>query len=369
MIEELQIQRFGCIKSLSVKFTGLHCLIGPNDAGKSTVLRAVRVLSALMGFEDTNPNARSKALEDFEAMQNKGLDPPTITAMTPGNIFSRLSGDADHLMSTLRTPEIPGWGVAPKNEVPLQHLGLSGAELKKEAAQRKARAAAFKKLKKSMGSATLIRLNPDMLQQPSRLIEEGASVALDGSGGAGIAGVYDSIISRDIEGALSIQRRVQELFPAVKKVQLKNTSDTKKTLEVELRDGQRVPASHMSTGLLYYLVFAALEHLDRASILLVEEPENGLHPARIREVVSLLRELSKETQVIIATHSPLVINELEPEEITIITRDAEAGTMATPLTETPNFNERAEVYALGELWVSYADGDQEAQLTPKTAKK
>ena len=67
----------------------------------------------------------------------------------------------------------------------------------------------------------------------------------------------------------------------------------------------------MSEGLLYYLAFAALPHLEPVSLILIEEPENGLHPARIAEVMRILREISKTTQVLIATHSPLVVNELQ----------------------------------------------------------
>jgi hypothetical protein len=97
-------------------------------------------------------------------------------------------------------------------------------------------------------------------------------------------------------------------------------------------------------------------------LLLVEEPENGLHPARIGEVVQIFRELSKTTQVLIATHNPLVVNELRPEEVSVVTRTPHEGTKVTPISNTPNFKERSEIYALGELWVSYADGKTEAPL-------
>jgi hypothetical protein len=73
-----------------------------------------------------------------------------------------------------------------------------------------------------------------------------------------------------------------------------------------------------------------------------------------------------------ATHSPLIINELKPEEVTIVTRTPEAGTICTPMTATKNFAERSKIYALGELWLSYADGDLERELvgtgTPSATK-
>ncbi|EYE99981.1 Hypothetical protein CAP_1862 [Chondromyces apiculatus DSM 436] len=111
-----------------------------------------------------------------------------------------------------------------------------------------------------------------------------------------------------------------------------------------------------------YLAFAAIPYLEPASMLLIEEPENGLHPARIAEVMRVLREVSKTTQVLIATHSPLVVNEMQPEEVTVITRTPETGTRATLIKDTPNFAKRSSVYALGELWLSYANGVDEAPL-------
>ena len=66
--------------------------------------------------------------------------------------------------------------------------------------------------------------------------------------------------------------------------------------------------------------------------------------------------------MIIATHHPLVINELQPDEVTLITRTSERGTIATPLWKTKNFEQRSKVYALGELWLNYADGDFESDL-------
>jgi hypothetical protein len=42
--------------------------------------------------------------------------------------------------------------------------------------------------------------------------------------------------------------------------------------------------------------------------------------------------------------------------------NAEAGTHLSPIKETPHFEERSKVYALGELWLSYADGKSEAPL-------
>jgi len=86
-----------------------------------------------------------------------------------------------------------------------------------------------------------------------------------------------------------------------------------------------------------------LGFLAPAPLLLVEAPESGMHPARVRGLVAALRELhaSAGTQVVVATHSPLVIDEMRPEEVTVVTQpNYERGTVATH-----EFLERARVAA------------------------
>jgi predicted ATPase len=50
----------------------------------------------------------------------------------------------------------------------------------------------------------------------------------------------------------------------------------------------------MSEGLLYYLAFAILAELQRPAVYLVEEPENGLHPSRIADIVRMLRAVAED---------------------------------------------------------------------------
>lgn len=97
-------------------------------------------------------------------------------------------------------------------------------------------------------------------------------------------------------------------------------------------------------------------------MFLIEEPETGLHPARIAEVVRVLRDISQRSQVVLATHSPLVVNELEGAEVSVVTRTVERGTETVLLRDTPNYAKRREVYANGELWLACCDGQAEEAL-------
>ena len=133
---------------------------------------------------------------------------------------------------------------------------------------------------------------------------------------------------------------------------------------VELVDGPLVAARAMSEGLLYYLAFSALRDFGGSRIFWVEEAENGLHPARFAGVMRVLRDVPKTSPVIIATHRPLVIDELASDEVTVPTHDA-TGTHAERIQDTPNFEERSQVYALGELWAELREWYRRSAATER----
>lgn len=337
MIREFRIQGYGCIQDATLKLTPLHAVVGPNDSGKSTLLRA------LAGFVN--------AVGDGAV-----LPAPPPCASCPNTTIMAQFDEAPQItegkVEVSYERDVNRW----KDQV---HIGNLGGPNLPFASRTVA----------SIGRAQIIRLDADDLKQQSGILKE-AQVALFPEGrGFGLAGVYDAILGRGDDTFPRIAEAVRRHFRTVANVRLYGVSNSTKAIGVKLTDGTLVEADQMSEGLLYYLAFAAMREVNNAKLLLIEEPENGLHPARIAEVVRMLRELSEQgTQIVIATHSPLVLNELRSDEVSVVTRTAEAGTKVTPIADTPNFAERAAVYALGELWLSYANGIDEAPLLEGKAR-
>ena len=118
-------------------------------------------------------------------------------------------------------------------------------------------------------------------------------------------------------------------------------------------DGTLLPASEVSQGLLLYLGFLCLIHREDApSILLLEEPENGLHPLRLQEVAKLLRGLTANgVQIVMTTHSPDLLNACTPDEVIILRRpEPSSGTEVHRLPK--DFEKRAMRSTIGEIWAS-----------------
>jgi predicted ATPase len=366
VITTFRAKNYGCLVDVTAHVMPLHAFIGPNDSGKSTLLHGMRTV---VQFASSN-------LGRNQQHEWKPFDP--FLPLSP----LRANGAPVTLETMLAVAVDGGWYV---NRAASQnwdeHLGTASAEgpyISSQVRYEYQKSAVLppdgpvtpltEAVSRQLRAARLTRFDPDALRASSGLIPETERVDFLDERGRGLAGVYFALRNRNDDTFATIVGDVRKHFPTIKGLRVKAVTNAEVALEAELTSGARVEAARMSEGLLYYLAFAALRHIDPVSLLLVEEPENGLHPARIAEVVKILRAIVEETgtQVIMATHSPLVVNELRPEEVSVVTRSDATGTKVTRIHETPDFAERAKVYALGELWIAYANGDDERPLLTGT---
>ncbi len=127
------------------------------------------------------------------------------------------------------------------------------------------------------------------------------------------------------------------------------------------RDGVEVPAALASGGILVTLAFLTLIHLQEPrKLLLIEEPENALHPGRLKEIIPLLRRAltSRDNcQVILTTHSPLLLDYVDPTEVRVFLRNERDDVQVYNVGDVPDIRDRLKYLMLGEL--VYNEGEQE----------
>jgi len=114
---------------------------------------------------------------------------------------------------------------------------------------------------------------------------------------------------------------------------------------------QPIPATRLSDGTLRYLcLLTVLCHPAPPPLVCIEEPELGLHPDILPTVAELLIEASQRTQLVVTTHSDVLVSALThiPESILVCERTAD-GTQLRRLT-TEQLKPWLEKYTLGELW-------------------
>lgn len=102
--------------------------------------------------------------------------------------------------------------------------------------------------------------------------------------------------------------------------------DRHRYLVIEYSNGARVPSWLASDGTLRLLALTILAYLPNLEgTFLIEEPENGIHPRAIETVLQSLSSMY-DSQVLLATHSPVALNMLGPEQILCFAKDAEGAT-------------------------------------------
>jgi predicted ATPase len=104
-----------------------------------------------------------------------------------------------------------------------------------------------------------------------------------------------------------------------------------------------IPASRLSDGTLRYLCLLA--------IICIEEPELGLHPDIIPKIADLIKEASHHTQLIVTTHSDILVDCMSDTPEAVVVFDKHDGqTEAKRLTATKELQVWLQKYRLGELW-------------------
>ena len=118
------------------------------------------------------------------------------------------------------------------------------------------------------------------------------------------------------------------------------------------RNSDRVfSVAQASDGMLRAIALVTLllqPHEDLPDVLILDEPELGLHPYAINVIGDLIRSVAQTVQVIVATQSTLLIDCFEPHEIVVVERDGRASSFKR-LEEEP-LTEWLKEYSISELW-------------------
>jgi predicted ATPase len=173
-------------------------------------------------------------------------------------------------------------------------------------------------VRKEFLSWRLLHLNPVEMREPSPIL---------GPDKVNEDGKYLPSMLRRLEleepGTLKdISRSIQNILPNILSIRIDEDKARQQfVLYAKSTDGREFSSRVLSEGTLRIMLLCALKYDERHSgLLCFEEPENGIHPFRMKNMMRLLKELStrfdseEETdlplrQIMINTHSPLLVKE------------------------------------------------------------
>ncbi|MDX2014629.1 MAG: AAA family ATPase [Myxococcaceae bacterium] len=301
LIRRLNVQHFRSIRQLQLTLEPLTALVGPNGCGKSTILAALDPTTGL-----------------YPAWRHQDL-PIQIERLAEG-------GKGAISVRTQRDPMTRQQG----------HLRLVVQPLRLELSAMRA----------------------------GGLVERAELLSPTGSTLTNLVGT----LSRVQQAALATElaRRV----PGIKDVDLVPTSAGFQRLRFhDAWSATEYTPDEVSDGTMLMLAYLALRfQKHRPDVITVEEPERGLHPYLLGELVKFLRELAtgpEPMQVVLATHSPELLEHLKPEEVRFLSRDPQDGNVTVRAIDTsesdwPRYFREYEDQ-LGSAWLSGSLGG-----TPQT---
>ena len=154
----------------------------------------------------------------------------------------------------------------------------------------------------------------------------------------------------------TIMEYMAEAFPAFGGIVLEQTGPSSVYASFQEKGrSEAIFASGISDGVIQMLLLllALFSEKDREAVLLFDEPEVSLHPWAISVLARAINRASSQwgKQVFIATHSPVLISQFEPEDI-LVARVERGGARFDRLSQIEEVKDLLEEYAPGSLYMS-----------------
>ena len=397
-LSRFRVQNYKCLADVDIPLTPFHVIIGENDSGKTSLLEAIGKLyreagnDGLTGRSDSHHYIKPKAgVSD----PNAGDSHPSIDVLHGADHRFTHATWSERRNPKNRVEVIVREAFASRGAQEDSHEATvncsCGGEYSSDETQdlagllRKAQkepepfGSVFRTVYALLGNVPIYSFDPQTLRVPCAF-DTKRRFRIDADG-FGLATFLDDILSRNPKQFIRISEDFCTRFPQFESVSLE-TADGQvrvdqggqmigsfpggfgpgRAIFFDTSKGLRIPASQVSDGVMLFLGLLALAHVpDPPRLLLMEEPENGVYPKRLREMIQLMRSLVEREgndgpafpQIILTTHSPYVLTDFTPEEVTLLSRypdDPGKGVRARPLSKAKNLESYGKEFYLGELW-------------------
>jgi predicted ATPase len=171
-------------------------------------------------------------------------------------------------------------------------------------------------LARTLGNTRLYKLNPLECRRPGVMTP---NPDLDRYGN-NLPGLVAYMQRNHHKAWAATLQAMRDIVPGLEDIRIAFTQDRRLALQfVEKGVGRPWTSEEVSDGTIQSLALFAVLHDPRISLVLIEEPENSVHPWIVRAFVDACRA-AKDKQIIITSHSPALIGYLKPDEVTVVWR-------------------------------------------------
>ncbi|MCF4150899.1 AAA family ATPase [Dethiosulfovibrio sp. F2B] len=365
MIKSISIKKFKSLVDMELELSDFTCLIGLNGSGKSTVLQAIDFIGQMMrgklsdwarsrrwNWKDIPSRLGQRALARVISFKVTAEVEAGITIVWDcqfncAETFLRCtkesvkSDSGDVFMEVKDGHYRIGSGSLRRIEFDYQGSILS--QLKDSSLDEQPELLELKRLIGSIKSMDL--LSPPQMRERARSVEE------VGPGGEGLSAFIDGMIEKERRELVDALR---EIYPHLMDIETKSLRSGWKELKFKERYEEELvtEAHHMNDGTLRLAtIFALLARGDR--ILLFDEIENGINPEVMERLVQ--RMVESHRQVIVTTHSPMILNYLSDEvaerSVILLYKNRDGHTKSTRFFDLPDVKKKLTLLGPGEVFL------------------
>ena len=283
MIEKIHIENFRSLRNIDLNLQKVNLLIGPNNSGKSNFLKAVK----FWGKPYVSETVFFKNEKTSKIVVEKTEDTTQYTAKCEDD--NRFTYDKIKNSSDSNDERTADDAVV----FPLYSIDISKIKQASEV------------------QPNIYTLNDDC---------------------SNIVSFLDNMRDERQDIILKIEqdlKRCVKEFTGIRFKKIKNGDKyTYKKIGLATENGDTYWAEDLSDGTLYFLALLCIVHQPNPpEILLLEEPENGIHPRRIKEMLDYIFDLAedKNIQVVMTTHNTYVIDQFKdiPEAIFVFDKEGD----------------------------------------------
>lgn len=376
MIRKVSFRNFKAYRSLDLELEPFTVLVGPNASGKTTLLEGLYLLcttmaESLMSADESKRKLWAPQVQSFginapvevevcgEWKGVKGAARATSTGQVPGRdtgepaLVFKIEGEWSG--KHFPPPRFPPDVVGPANQQFVYEPPLESFQA-------------------ALTSTALLRFESRKLAEASYSEEPVPQVQPDGGGLASVLAYLK--LSQD-EVFDSIELALKQVVPAVRRIRIeravveqtqvrtisldeqRHQVPEKRTLwghqvVLDMRGAKGVLASAAGEGTLMALgLLTVLMGPSRPRLVLLDDIEMALHPAaqaRLIEVLRAIQGREPDLQVVATSHSPFILNYLDPREVRLAFLAENGFARCEKLTAHPEFERWKGLMAPGEFW-------------------
>jgi len=306
MINKIRIQRFKSVDDLELELGPITALVGPNNAGKSSVLQAIQFATSV---------CQSLELDSVSKWQ--------------GNIRSGTLSSEQLIYTPLRDVHALARGGSLKQDktigIEITLNAADGQNANILVSRGKNRNISCRVRGKAIGTELQDLTQPFSVVAPGMAgipaVEEfrPKGIVRRAAARGDANSVFRNVLlalSREVAAWEAFHSRLREVFPGLT-IHVSFDEDNGETIAAEAEFGDiRLPIDSLGTGVLQAIQILAYIGLYNPHILILDEPDSHLHPNNQRKLVHLLGSLAHQTgvQVILSTHSRNLLDELSSIE-------------------------------------------------------